>query len=73
MRRGGGKRKSSHNVNPIQDGGRMWSVVTRLIESLIDMQRVNCENCQTEILINYSFCNNCGNRVDTGKFNTCFF
>ena len=33
-----------------------------------DIQHINCENCQAEILIVYSFCNNCGNRVDTGKY-----
>ncbi|CAB4042456.1 Hypothetical predicted protein, partial [Paramuricea clavata] len=32
-----------------------------------DIRHINCENCQAEILIVYSFCNNCGNRVDTEK------
>jgi hypothetical protein len=33
-----------------------------------DIQHINCENCQVEILFVYSFCNNCGNRLDTGKY-----
>ena len=33
-----------------------------------NVEHINCENCQANISTGYNFCDNCGNRIDTGKF-----
>ena len=33
-----------------------------------NIEHINCENCHANISTGYNFCDNCGNRIDTGKF-----